>query len=154
MQDIRVTVDGREIVVSRRRAGSEVIAEVRKQTRKPTLAEVLAVVDAAVAPGCRTIWWLVPNRIPERFGLRRCACGEVVVGDVACALCRALAPLLVSQDSESIADLAARHAAAERYLQRVAEVAQRLERLLMEQPVRGRDPRRGPGESQDHREDM
>lgn len=92
--------------------------------RPPTLAEAIDVMELAAAKGVDEVLWLCGEE--RRVHVGRCTCGEVVVGAGQCALCEALEVLLESEDPASAADLQARAETAERWLQRVAVVADQL----------------------------
>lgn len=100
--------------------------------RAPTLAECFEVLDLAAAHGVACVVWMFvhADASSDVVVIRRCACGEVAIREVACALCRAVEPLLTSSDPDSQADLHARHEAADRALDRIGAVVYELRRRI------------------------
>lgn len=106
--------------------GSDQVCGNVNMPRRPTFAEAETAMQEAHERGCDFVrWWVSDGLSPQDRSpqdLRRCSCGNVAVNDEACKLCRALAPLVTSQDYSSREDLQARYEAADRYLDRIAKV--------------------------------
>ncbi|MGN6107250.1 MAG: hypothetical protein ACTHU0_19235 [Kofleriaceae bacterium] len=101
---------------------------------RPTLSRADAALRQAEARGERLVSWR--SRHLTNVGLFvmtyricRCSCGEVVIDDDACKLCRALAPVVLDKDG-STEDLEYRYQLADRTLDRVAAVVATLKRSL------------------------
>lgn len=101
--------------------------------RQPTMTECFAVLDLARDHEVACVVWQWDSGQNPRnvVAIRRCACGEVAIRDEVCGLCRALAPLVVSQDPSSLEDLDTRYETADRFLDRIGAVVAELKRQAM-----------------------
>jgi hypothetical protein len=92
---------------------------------RPTLAECEDAMQRVEAHGGHTVRWYYEGAKPDDYRThwaKRCECGSVARNDSVCALCRALAPLVIG----GMDDVQYRYEQAERAFERIGRLLDKL----------------------------